>query len=110
MAKDGSIHRAPICDMVLGGYHHRPGNDLILRFKFSGHTKKFVLFIYIFMVSEVHGFNNMFGSRFANYLLLNKQFKEKCVYTVVHQWHECQMSVPCVSDYDKLIAAKEPDF
>ena len=32
------------------------------------------------------------------YLLLNKQFKEKCVYTAVHHWHECQMSVPCVSD------------
>ena len=116
MAKDGSIHRAPICDMMPGGYHHRPGNGLILRFKFSGHPKKFVLFIYIFMVSEVHGFNNMLGSYFSQfdlpfiYLLLNKQFKAKCVYTAVHHWHECQMSVPCVSKYDKLIAANEPDF
>ena len=59
LAKDGSIHRAPICDMVLEGYHHSPGNGLILRFKFSGHSKKFVLFIYIFMVSEVHGFNTL---------------------------------------------------
>ena len=58
MAKDGSIHRAPICDMMPGGYHHRPGNGLILGFKFSGHSKKFVLFIYIFLFSEVHGFNN----------------------------------------------------
>ena len=49
MAKDGSIHRAPICDMVPEGYHHRPGNGLILRFEFSGHSKKFVLFIYIFL-------------------------------------------------------------
>ena len=47
MAKDGSIHRAPICDMVPEGYHHRPGNGLILRFKFSGYSKKFVLFIHI---------------------------------------------------------------
>ena len=49
MAKDGSIHRAPICDMVPEGYHHHPGNGLILRFRFSGHSKKFVLFIYIFL-------------------------------------------------------------
>ena len=44
------------------------------------------------------------------YLLLNKQFKEKCVCTAVHHWYECKMSVPCVSEYDKLIAANEPDF
>ena len=69
MAKDGSIHRAPICDMVPEGYHHRPGNGLILRFEFSGHSniyiysKKFV----IYMVSEVHGFNNMRGSFFSQF-------------------------------------------
>ena len=45
LAKDGSIHRAPICDMVPEGYHHRLGNGLILRCKFR-HSKKFVLFIY----------------------------------------------------------------
>ena len=45
----GSIHRAPICDMVPEGYHHRPGNGLILRFKFSGHSKKFVLFINLYL-------------------------------------------------------------
>ena len=80
MAKDGSIHRASICDMMPGGYHHRLGNGLILRFKFSGHSKEFVLFIYIFMVSEVRGFNNMCGSYFSQfdlpfiYLLFNIQF------------------------------------
>ena len=46
LAKDGSIHRAPICDMVPEGYHHRPGNGLMLRFKFR-HSKKFVLFIFL---------------------------------------------------------------
>ena len=44
LAKDGSIHRAPICDMVPED-HHRPGNGLVIRSKFSGHSKKFVLFI-----------------------------------------------------------------
>ena len=71
MAKDGSIHMAPICDMVPEGYHHRPGNGLIIRFEFSGHSKKFVLiiyiYIYIFMVSEVHGFNNMRRSFFSQF-------------------------------------------
>ena len=69
LAKDGSIHQAPICDMVPEGYHHRPGNGLILGFKFSEHSKKFVLFIYIFMVSEVHGFNNMRVSFFSQFNL-----------------------------------------
>ena len=32
------------------------------------------------------------------------------MYTAVHHWHECQMGVPCVSEYDKLIAANERDF
>ena len=81
---------------------------------------QFVLFIFFFffffLFSEVHGFNIMRGSYFSQfdlpfiYLLLNKQFKEKCVYTAVHHWHECQLSVPCVSEYDKLIAANKPDF
>ena len=107
--KDGSIQRAQICDMVPEGYHHRLGNGLIIMFKFR-HSMKFVLFKYIFMVSEVHGFNNVRGSFFSQFDLPNKQFKEKCEYMAVHNWHEWQMSVPCGSQYDKLIAANEPDF
>ena len=43
-AKDGSIHRASICDMMPGGYHHRQDNGLILWFKFR-HSMKFALSI-----------------------------------------------------------------
>ena len=74
----------------------------------------FYLYIF-FMVSKVHGFNHMRGSFFSQFDLpflidINKQFIEKCVYTAVHHWHECRMSVPCGSKYDQLIAANEPDF
>ena len=67
LAKDGGIYRAPICDMVTEGYHHRPGNGLTLRFKFR-HSKKFVLFIF-FMALEVPGFNKMRGSFFSQFNL-----------------------------------------
>ena len=50
-------------------------------------------YLHFIMVFEVPGFNNMawlflFSIRVAIYLFLNKQFKEKCVYTAVHHWHE----------------------
>ena len=68
LAKDGSIHQAPICDMVPKGYHHRPDNGL-LWFKFR-HSKN-LFYLYFVMVLEVPGFNNMawlflFSIRFAN--------------------------------------------
>ena len=62
------------------------------------------------MVLEVPGVALSFLNSICQYLLLNKQFKEKCVYTAVHLWQERQMSVPCDPEYGKLIAANELDF
>ena len=96
LAKDGSIHQAQICDMVRERYHHRPDNGLILWFKF-GHSKNFFyIFYYGFRGAWIqqHSAALSFLNSIYQFLLLNKQFEEKCVHMAVHPWHERQMSLP----------------
>ena len=62
------------------------------------------------MVFKVPGVALSFLNSICQYLLLNKQFKEKFVYMAVHLWQEEQMSVPCDPEYGKFIATNELDF
>ena len=52
-AKDGSIHRAPICVMVPEGYHHRLDNGSNLG------IQRNLLYLFFIMVLKVPEFNKL---------------------------------------------------